>query len=144
MGQDQAAGDTKHIGEGLETPVRTGPEEQEGGKVALLAGQVLDKVEAQFADRVQAGFEQLGGEVDVAGLEAESIFDLLEGDAGYRSLLQMLTIAIMQAYYQDPRVLALHGLATRPPFPDGHVVEAGDWTLLDPVVERGVVYRPAD
>lgn len=43
LGQDEATGDPKDVGEGLETPVRTGLEEQEGGKVALLSGQVLNK-----------------------------------------------------------------------------------------------------
>jgi hypothetical protein len=28
------------------------------------------------------------------------------------------------------------GQEPRPPFPEGHVIEQGDWSLLDPVRER--------
>jgi hypothetical protein len=33
------------------------------------------------------------------------------------------------------------GLEPRPPFPKGHVVEQGDWSLLDPVRARPPMYR---
>ena len=46
LGQNQAAGVAKDIREGLDTAVGTGFEEQVGGEVTLLAGQVLDQMEA--------------------------------------------------------------------------------------------------
>jgi len=33
------------------------------------------------------------------------------------------------------------GQEPRPPFPKGHVVEQGDWSLLDPVKARKPFYR---
>jgi len=33
------------------------------------------------------------------------------------------------------------GQEPRPPFPKGHVVEQGDWSLLDPVRARPPMYR---
>lgn len=48
---------------------------------------------------------------------------------------------VMHCYYQDPRVLGAIGVEPRPPFPDGYVVPEGDLTLLEPVFERGRVYR---
>lgn len=44
-------------------------------------------------------------------------------------------------YYQDTRVLESIGLAAGPPFPRGNTVEAGDLSLLDPVMEKSHGYR---
>jgi hypothetical protein len=33
------------------------------------------------------------------------------------------------------------GMEPRPPFPTGHEVEQGDWSLLDPVRKRAKFYR---
>jgi len=44
-------------------------------------------------------------------------------------------------YYGHPGVLSAIGEEARAPFPDGHSVVEGDLTLLEPVVERGTVYR---
>jgi hypothetical protein len=33
------------------------------------------------------------------------------------------------------------GQEPRPPFPKGHAVEQGDWSLLDPVRKRPPMYR---
>lgn len=40
---------------------------------------------------------------------------------------------VLSAYYRDDRVLRALGHEARAPFPQGHVVEQGDWGLLDPV-----------
>lgn len=60
-----------------------------------------------------------------------------------RSLTGVMMMVTAQSYYQDPRVLRSLGLPARPPFPKGHEVEQGDWTLLDVVKRRGRVYREA-
>jgi hypothetical protein len=44
-------------------------------------------------------------------------------------------------YYQDARVLEGIGLTAGPPFPRGNTVEAGDLSLLDPVMEKSHGYR---
>lgn len=46
-----------------------------------------------------------------------------------------------RAYYRDDRVLKSIGMEPRPPFPKGYDVPEGDWALLDPVRQRGVIYR---
>ena len=38
----------------------------------------------------------------------------------------------MLCYYRDDRVMVSLGLEARPPFPKGHVLEQGDWSLLRP------------
>ena len=47
-----------------------------------------------------------------------------------------LTRVVLQCYYRDDRVLRSLGLELRPPFPQGYVLEQGDWSLLDPVKNR--------
>ena len=50
---------------------------------------------------------------------------------------------VMLAYYRDDRVMRSLGLEPRAPYPKGHVVEPGDWSLLDPVRARPPFWRPA-
>jgi len=49
--------------------------------------------------------------------------------------------AILQCYYRDDRVMRSLGMETRPPFPKGHEVEDGDWSLLDEVRARPRLWR---
>jgi hypothetical protein len=48
---------------------------------------------------------------------------------------------ILQCYYRDDRVLRALGIDPRPPFPKGHVIEQGDWSLLDAVRNRKPLWR---
>jgi len=54
-----------------------------------------------------------------------------------------LTRVVLQCYYRDDRVVRSLGLEARPPFPKGHVLEGGDWSLLDPVRARALGWRRA-
>ena len=56
----------------------------------------------------------------------------------------VLEAVVSRAYYRDDRVLASIGMDARPPFPQGYELPATDWSLLDPVRERGPVWRQAD
>jgi len=47
LGEDKAAGGAKDVGEGFEAVVGGSSEEEKGGEVALLAGEVLDEVKAK-------------------------------------------------------------------------------------------------
>ena len=53
----------------------------------------------------------------------------------------VLARVILSAYYRDDRVLLSLGMEPRAPFPKGHVVEQGDWSLLDPVRKRAPFWR---
>jgi hypothetical protein len=55
--------------------------------------------------------------------------------------LAALVRVVLLCYYRDDRVMRSLGLEPRPPFPQGHVVEQGDWSLLDPVRKRPKMYR---
>jgi hypothetical protein len=54
-----------------------------------------------------------------------------------------LSRVVLQCYYRDDRVVRSLGLEPRPPHPLGHVLEDGDWSLLDPVRARPPMWRRA-
>jgi hypothetical protein len=55
--------------------------------------------------------------------------------------LAALVRVVLLCYYRDDRVMRSLGQEPRSPFPKGHVVEQGDWSLLDPVRARPPMYR---
>ncbi len=65
----------------------------------------------------------------------------LLGRSGNVPLLKHMISLIAVAYYQDGRVLASLNLKSTPPFPNGHDVDQGDWSLLDPVRQREPFYK---
>ena len=87
----------------------------------------------------------------VPGADDEAIFadvvNSLERDAqdarASLRLLFALNRVVLLCYYRDDRVMRSLGQEPRPPFPKGHVVEQGDWSLLDPVKKRAPFWRPA-
>jgi hypothetical protein len=64
-------------------------------------------------------------------------------EAGGAPLAATVRVVLL-CYYRDDRVMRSLGQEPRPPFPKGHVVEQGDWSLLDPVRKRPRMYRPVD
>jgi hypothetical protein len=107
-----------------------------------------------FADIVKS----LGRDREDIGLALERLAVLAGGafadlPAGHRLVvanelrtegglpLAALTRIILLCYYRDDRVMRSLGQEPRPPFPLGHVLEQGDWSLLDPVRKRAPFYR---
>lgn len=54
-----------------------------------------------------------------------------------------LNRVVLLCYYRDDRVMRSLGQEPRSPFPKGHVVEQGDWSLLEPVKKRAPFWRNA-
>ena len=88
--------------------------------LARLAGQPLAELDAAGRDAVAQEFRKNGG-------------------AAAATLVRV----VLQCYYRDDRVLTSLGLELRAPFPRGHVLPDGDWSLLDPVKARGGTLRRA-
>ena len=89
----------------------------------------------------------------LASLAGGSFSDLEQGRRGemantFRETggapLAALVRVVLLCYYRDDRVMQSLGMEPRSPFPKGHVVEQGDWSLLDPVRARAPMYRTAD
>ena len=62
-----------------------------------------------------------------------------QGGAAPTTLMRV----VLQCYYRDERVVRSLGLEPGPPFPKGHTLEQGDWSLLDPVRVRSKMWRDA-
>lgn len=60
--------------------------------------------------------------------------------SGLRSAATLSRV-VLQCYYRDDRVMVALGLEPRPPFPLGHTLEQGDWSLLDAVKGRPPMWR---
>ena len=52
-----------------------------------------------------------------------------------------LVTHLLRAYYTSPSVLIRIGAGSIPPFPQGNSLAQDDWSILEPVYERGQVYR---
>lgn len=88
--------------------------------LARLAGKPLGELEAAKREAIAQEFRATGG-------------------AAAATLVRV----VLQCYYRDDRVLRSLGIELRAPFPKGHVLPEGDWSLLDPVKERGGTLRRA-
>lgn len=51
---------------------------------------------------------------------------------------------VLQCYYRDGRVFRSLGLELRAPYPQGRILEQGDWSLLDAVRGRPRMWRDVD
>lgn len=88
--------------------------------LARLAGQPLAELDAARRDAVAQEFRRHGGPAAAT-----------------------LVRVVLQCYYRDDRVLGSLGIEPRAPFPKGHVLPDGDWSLLDPVKARAGSLRRA-
>jgi hypothetical protein len=77
--------------------------------------------------------------LDPARREAAALELRTKGGAAVATL----TRVVLQCYYRDDRVVRSLGLEPRPPYPKGHELEQGDWSLLDPVRARPPMWRRA-
>ena len=89
----------------------------------------------ELAEHAAGAFAELDATRRAAALAALRV----RGGAAVAALAR----AILQCYYRDDRVVRSLGLEPRAPFPKGHTLEQGDWTLLDPVRTRPKMWRDA-
>ncbi len=68
---------------------------------------------------------------------------LREVETGCRSFFEALVKQTYNGYYSYPRIMKLLGPTVRPPLPHGHDVAPGNLAALEPVKERGPIYREA-
>ena len=62
---------------------------------------------------------------------------------GHAALAAVVEEVVVRCYYRDDRVMRAIGMEPRAPFPEGFVIEQGDFALLEPVRARGRIYRDA-
>ena len=101
------------------------------GRDTMLVRTALDHL-ARLAGKPLA-------ELDPAGRERVAKEFRANGGGAAATLVRV----VLQCYYRDDRVLRSLGIELRAPFPKGHVLPEGDWSLLDPVKGRGGILRRA-
>ena len=87
--------------------------------------------------------EMTGGEfcrLDGAAAEAAAMILLSRNGPDVEALGR----AVLQCYYRDDRVFLALGREPRAPFPKGHSLEQGDFSLLDAVRGRPRMWRDLD
>ena len=101
----------------------------------LSAGSMLDYIGTSL--------QVLAEESDFLNADADERVVLAEQfRANQPEAVGLIVSLVGQCYYRDPRVLEALGMAPRAPFPEGFAIDQGDWSLLDPVRQRGSLYRP--
>lgn len=116
-----------------------------GADDEVIFADILHSLGRDLADVRQALAElatQTGGafaELDDARAQAEAETFWTRASPA----MTVLGRTILQCYYRDDRVVRSLGLEPRPPFPKGHTLVQGDWSLLDPVRARARMWRDA-
>lgn len=108
-----------------------------------IFGDILRSLERDRDDvcRALAHLARLaGGAFADLGAERRAEVAAAFREAGGAPLAAFVRVVLL-CYYRDDRVMRSLGQEPRPPFPKGHVVEQGDWSLLDPVRARPRMYR---
>ena len=106
----------------------------------VIFADIVKSLGRDFAE-VRAALAELAGIADRDDASAEAAAKALLAREDSRSTA--LGRAMLQCYYRDDRVVRSLGLEPRPPFPKGHELEQGDWSLLDPVRTRPKMWRDA-
>jgi len=93
----------------------------------------LGQIESTAAKRYDAAYSDLD-----AGTRAGIASDLSR--SRFAGVGTLVTITA-QCYYRDDRVMQSLGMAPRSPYPVGFDIPQGDWSLLEPVRQRGKIYK---
>ncbi|WVN42151.1 hypothetical protein AOB54_01860 [beta proteobacterium MWH-UniP1] len=95
--------------------------------------QILDTV---CAEKYSQRFSNLDSEQKLEAINACRLANIRV----FSSMVEHL----FKAYYTTPVILEKIGAGTVPPFPRGNFLGEDDWSLLEPVYERGLIYRELD
>ncbi|MEH6647315.1 hypothetical protein [Sulfitobacter sp.] len=90
---------------------------------------------ASLHPRLAAALAYLSDGTPVDAAKAEEFRRSFRVEA---ELIQTLTV---QCYYRNTRVMSALNIDVRAPYPAGYTQETNDLSLLDPVRERGEIYR---
>jgi hypothetical protein len=109
----------------------------------LIFGDILKSLERDRDDvrRALADLARLSGGTfaDLDPARRTEVASALR-EAGGAPLAALVRVVLL-CYYRDDRVMHSLGQEPRAPFPKGHEVEQGDWSLLDPVRARPPIWR---
>jgi hypothetical protein len=115
-----------------------------GADEETIFAEILRRVErkSELRQGMAEFFAEFGGIEKVANLDNgdfQALMDVVQ--TKQHMFLATTLILVVQSYYQNPAVLRALNKPDRPPFPEGNVLEQGDWSLLDQVKKREPFYR---
>ncbi|MDP2332288.1 MAG: hypothetical protein Q8M19_16495 [Reyranella sp.] len=114
-----------------------------GADDAAIFADILKSLERDTADARTALAHRAkfagGAFADLAPDRRRDVAATFKQDGG--APLSALNRVVLLCTYRDDRVMRSLGQEPRSPFPKGHVVEQGDWSLLDPVRKRAPMWR---
>jgi hypothetical protein len=127
---------------GLMIPAST-PHGVPGADDELIFVDIVKNLERDTAD-AQTALRQLaalsgGAFADLSPERRAEVAARFKQEGG--APLFALNRVVLLCYYRDDRVMRSLGQEPRSPFPKGHVVDQGDWSLLDPVRRRPPMWR---
>lgn len=100
----------------------------------------LERQDPDYFEILTSLIETLDDEFVSANYEAR--YDRLqEISRKDQSTFNGLIRHVYTSYYEDDRVMEAIGAQPGPPFPRGNTIEAGDLSLLDPVMSKPRSYR---
>ena len=116
-----------------------------GADDPVIMADIVKSLGRDLAD-VRAAVTAIGAKANgaFASMNVDSREKLLTEYIASGGAASTLARVILSAYYRDDRVLISLGMEPRAPFPKGHVLEQGDWSLLDPVRARPRMWRDVD
>ena len=88
-------------------------------------------------DPILAAFESDFADLDYGGRHAQ----VQRFSEAQPELFGALLFNVYGCYYEDERVKQAIGMGAGAPFPRGNTIEAGDLSLLDPVIDGAHAYR---
>lgn len=114
-----------------------------GADDELIFVDIVENLERDTAD-AQTALRQLaalsgGAFADLSPERRAEVAARFKQEGG--APLFALNRVVLLCYYRDDRVMRSLGQEPRSPFPKGHVVDQGDWSLLDPVRKRPPMWR---
>jgi len=99
----------------------------------------LERFDVQYVPQLATvlhAFDDAFARLDLAARVAQ-VARVAQGDpAAFRQLIRR----VYDSYYQSDRVRIAIGVTAGPPFPEGNTVDAGDLSLLDPVIRNSERY----
>ena len=104
--------------------------------IATLTGNAVEIVTSMLINLTE---HERGSFAELDSNSRWQIFQELEKTNGHE--IRILGGILLQCYYRNDAVLRSLGMEARAPFPQGNEVDQGEWHLLDPVKNRGKLYR---
>lgn len=98
-----------------------------------LMSEFLNLINKVSMDKFSANFSELKDADRLKTIEACKSVNI-------RLFTDFIT-TLFRAYYTNPQVLEAINSGSLPPFPVGNTLENDDWEILEPVFERGSIYR---